>query len=66
VVKVASPQLENGYTPIANELLEAVYSADLNATQLKIVLFIMRYTLRIQAENNIPCQVSFIANGTGN
>jgi len=64
VVKVASPQLENGYTPIANELLEAVYSADLNATQLKIVLFIMRYTYGFSRKQH-TLSVSFIANGTG-
>ncbi len=64
MVKVASPQLENGYTPIANELLEAVYSADLNATQLKIVLFIMRYTYGFSRKQH-TLSVSFIANGTG-
>ena len=62
--KVASPQLENGYTPIANELLEAVYLADLNATQLKIVLFIMRYTYGFSRKQH-TLSVSFIANGTG-
>jgi phage replication O-like protein O len=41
---MANPQKENGYTPIANELLEAIYAADFTATQLKLVLLIARYT----------------------
>jgi phage replication O-like protein O len=38
------PQKENGYTAIANEILEAVARTPINATQLKIVLIIWRYT----------------------
>lgn len=41
---MANPQKENGYTPICNELLEVIYSAPFNATQLKIILVICRYT----------------------
>lgn len=35
---------DNGYTRIANELLEAVMSADLTARQLKVVLAVIRKT----------------------
>jgi phage replication O-like protein O len=41
---MVNPQKENGYTPISNELLEVIYSKPFNATQLKILLVICRYT----------------------
>jgi phage replication O-like protein O len=41
---VADVQLENGYTRIANELLEAVTRYPFNATQLKIILVLWRFT----------------------
>ncbi len=41
---MASPQKENGYTAIANELLEAIYRAKLNGTQFRIFLAILRFT----------------------
>ena len=40
----ASPQLENGHTRIANELLEEIVKYPFCATELKIVLFIIRKT----------------------
>ncbi len=40
----ASPQLENGHTRIANELLEAIVKYPFCATELKMVLFIIRKT----------------------
>jgi len=39
-----NPQLENGYTPIANELLEAIMSSGIGGSELKIVLAICRMT----------------------
>lgn len=41
---MANPQKENGYTPICNKLLEVIYSSQFNATQLKILLVVCRYT----------------------
>ncbi len=61
---MTNPQLENGYTPIANELLEAIYSAEFNATQLKIVLCIMRYTYGFSRKEH-GLSISFLATGTG-
>lgn len=49
---MASPQLEDGYTRIANELLEALYSSDLNGTQLKLVLCIWRFTYGFQRKEH--------------
>ncbi len=39
---MANPNLENGYTPLANELLEALSGARLNGTQLRILLLYFR------------------------
>jgi phage replication O-like protein O len=42
---MANPQIDKGrFTRIANELLEQAMKADLNGTQLRIVLAIWRYT----------------------
>jgi phage replication O-like protein O len=60
---LVKPQKENGYTPIANELLEAIYSTSFNATQLKILLFIMRYTYGFSRKEH-AISLNFISNGT--
>lgn len=39
---MASPQMEKGFTPISNEILEAVAGARLNGTQLRILLLLWR------------------------
>jgi len=41
---MACPQKENGFTPIANELLEEIYKLKINTDALRLVLFIMRKT----------------------
>ena len=41
---MSSPQLENGYTPIANELLEALFKSELSRCEYQIVLAIIRKT----------------------
>lgn len=41
---MASPQTKNGYTRIANEILEHISKTDLNGTQLRIVMVLWRYT----------------------
>ena len=41
---MANPQIENGYTRIANELLEALCLAKLSANEYKVVLCIIRHT----------------------
>jgi phage replication O-like protein O len=38
------PQKENGYTPIANEILEAVAKLSINATQFRILMVVWRFT----------------------
>lgn len=44
VVERQVAELDDGYTRIANELLEAVMAADLTARQLKVVLALIRKT----------------------
>lgn len=41
---MSTPQLEDGYTKIANEILEVISKAKFNGTQFKIVMAIWRYT----------------------
>lgn len=41
---MASPQTENGYTKIANEILEAIISSGLNGTELACIFHILRKT----------------------
>ena len=41
---MANPQLQNGYTRIANELLEAICRLNISGNELRILLFIVRRT----------------------
>ena len=61
---MASPQVENGYTRIANELLEAIYSTRFNGTQLRILLVVLRYTYGFQRKS-CELSLSFISNSIG-
>ena len=44
ISSMAEPQLEDGFTRIANELLEAIYNAHLSEYESRIFLFILRMT----------------------
>lgn len=61
---MASPQKENGFTPISNELLEAVYRTSFTSTELKMIIFIMRFTYGYSRKEN-QLSLSFISNGIG-
>ena len=41
---VANPQLKNGYTKIANELLEAICRLNISGNEMRILLYIIRRT----------------------
>jgi len=41
---MASPQCENGYTKIANELMEALIRTRIPGEQMKVVFYIIRYS----------------------
>ena len=54
---MAAPQIENGYTRIANELLEAVCRLNISGSEMRILLYIIRRTYgfnRIYAEMPLP------------
>lgn len=61
---MASPQKENGYTSIANELLEQLYRRRFSASQLKILLLVIRFTYGFNRKT-AALSNSFIAAGTG-
>lgn len=48
---MASPQLENGYTRIANELLEQISAANFTASEYKIILTVIRLTYGFQRKS---------------
>lgn len=45
---MANPQLEDGHTRIANEILEHIISSNLNGTEMAIILLIIRKTYGFQ------------------
>lgn len=49
---MASPQTENGYTRIANELLEQFSMPGMNGSELRVVLFITRKTYGFQKKRD--------------
>ncbi|WP_298481997.1 replication protein [uncultured Ruminococcus sp.] len=57
---MANPQKENGFTAIANELLEQLIHFKPTSTQYGIMLFIMRRTYGFQ-RNYAPMSLSYIA-----
>ena len=61
---MASPQKENGYTSIANELLEQLYRRRFSASQLKILLLVIRFTYGFNRKT-AALSNTFIASGTG-
>ena len=60
---MASPQLENGYTTIANEILEVLMGIKINATQYKIMICLIRNTYGWNKKSG-PLSVSYIAKAT--
>jgi len=61
---MAKPQKENGYTPIANEILEQVSKIPLNGTQLRILCVVFRYTYGFNRKEH-SFSVNFILNAMG-
>ncbi len=59
-----NPQLEDGYTRIANELLEAVFHADFNGAQIRVLLCLIRNTYGY-GRKECEFSNSFVANRTG-
>lgn len=56
--------VNNGFVRVANKLLEVIYSSNFNATQLKILLMIIRYTYGFNRKSH-NLSITFISKGTG-
>lgn len=61
---MANPQRENGFTGIAHEIIEALIKVKLNATQLQIILVVLRFTYGFNRKNTNHAN-SFFANALG-
>lgn len=61
---MADVQLENGYTKIANEILERLALTKLSPTQFRLILAIWRYTYGFNRKDH-EMSLSFLAEATG-
>ena len=61
---MANPQLENGHTRIANEILEALVRINLSPYESRVLWFIIRKTYGWHKKLD-RISISQIANGTG-
>lgn len=57
---MANPQLHNGHTRIANEILEQIMKTNLNGTQYRILMAVWRYTYGFQRKE-FEMSLSFLA-----
>ena len=64
VIPMANPQLENGYTPIANEILDNILKYPLNGTQWRILMTVWRYTYGYSRKDH-SLAIGFICKATG-
>ena len=61
---MANPQVENGYTRIANELLDAICRLKISGNEFRILLFIIRRTYGFQRKS-AEISLSEIAGAVG-
>lgn len=61
---MASPQLEDGYTKVSNEILDVFAASNLFSSNGRIFWFVVRNTYGFQTKSH-KMTASFIANGTG-
>jgi phage replication O-like protein O len=61
---MASPQKEDGFTPIANEILDKLVFQDLTGSQLRILIYVIRKSYGYQRKT-VPLSQSDIAKNTG-
>lgn len=57
---MSNPQIEQGYTRIANEILENIMKVSLNGTQFRIVMAVWRFTYGFQRKEH-ELSVRFLA-----
>ncbi len=60
---MASPQKENGYTSIANELFEKIYQFNFSLRELRIILTVIRFTYGFNRKE-AELSLTFLANAT--
>jgi phage replication O-like protein O len=61
---MANPQLENGHTRVANEIIEHIIKEKLNGTQFRILLILWRYTYGFHRKKH-RLSLTFIAEAIG-
>ncbi|MEK3873681.1 MULTISPECIES: replication protein [unclassified Paenibacillus] len=61
---MADVQKENGFTPVAHELIEAAAKFKFNATQFRIILIVWRYTYGFHRKDH-DFSLSFLQENTG-
>ena len=62
---MASPQCENGYTKIANEILEQLSRIKLNGYEFRILMLLFRYTYGWSGRKDAYMSGKFFSQGTG-
>jgi phage replication O-like protein O len=61
---MAKPQIENGFTRVANEILEAIAKIKLNGTQFRILMIVWRYTYGFSRKEH-ELSINFLCDATG-
>ena len=61
---MASPQKENGFTAIANELLEKIYQQKFSLREIKVILAVIRFTFGFHRKA-ANLSLRFLAHATG-
>ena len=62
--RVENPQLENGYTRVANEILEIMAKTKFSPTQYRIIFVVWRYTYGFQRKSH-DLSLTFLSEATG-
>jgi phage replication O-like protein O len=62
---MANPQKENGFTPIANEILEHIVTLDLSGSELRTLLFVIRNIYGWNGRKEVSLRIEDIGAGTG-
>ena len=58
-------RLDDGYSKVANKILECIYSSDMTIMQKEIVLLVIRFTYGFKGREMADLSYSYIANGIG-
>lgn len=64
VIKLVNPQLEDGFTRLANEIMDVISRCKFNGTEFRIIMVIWRYTYGFNRKEH-KMSANFIANAIG-